>query len=55
MDEKKLIPQPHLLLWLRLLIYRFMTKCVYCQETMCMCVEKGRGDCVAMVEEQTEK
>lgn len=36
--EKKLIPQPHLLLWVRLLIYRFMTGCVSTATSLHMCV-----------------
>ncbi len=39
MVEKKLIPQPHLSLWLRLLISQFMTVCVcvYCHQSVWMC------------------
>lgn len=51
MVEKKLIPQPHLLLWLRLLIYRFMAGCVFIAASRRVCVpqrEEGeRWLCVA--------
>lgn len=44
MVEKKLIPQPHLLLWVRLLIYRFMTGCVFIATSRCICASsQGKG------------
>ncbi len=45
MVEKKLIPQPHLLLWVRLLIYRFMTGCVvFIATSQCVCASsQGMG------------